>query len=169
MKTYDGPVSDHFDGLTFFDPDGAPPRSLGEVLRWQLGARGQRADWPDWVPNSRADTPPARVEGDKVRLSFVGHASWLIQAGGLNILVDPVWSSRVSPVSFAGPKRHNDPASPSRSCRRSTSCWFRTVITIIWTSRRCRGSRKLFAARGDATRQRRDDAQRRLLHQGRSV
>ena len=34
MKTYDGPVSDHFDGLTFFDPDGAPPRSLGEVLRW---------------------------------------------------------------------------------------------------------------------------------------
>jgi len=109
MKTYDGPVSDHFDGLTFFDPDGAPPRSLGEVLRWQLGGRGQRADWPDWVPNPHADTPPQRVEGDKVRLSFVGHVSWLVQAGGLNILVDPVWSSRVSPVSFAGPKRHNDP------------------------------------------------------------
>ena len=29
MKTYDGPVSDHFDGLHFFDPDGAPPKSLG--------------------------------------------------------------------------------------------------------------------------------------------
>jgi hypothetical protein len=26
MKTYDGPVSDHFDGLQFFDPDGAPPK-----------------------------------------------------------------------------------------------------------------------------------------------
>jgi L-ascorbate metabolism protein UlaG (beta-lactamase superfamily) len=109
MKTYDGPVSDHFDGLTFFDPDGAPPRSLGEVLRWQLGGRGQRATWPDWAPSPHADTPPERVAGDKVRLSFVGHASWLIQTGGLNILVDPVWSSRVSPVSFAGPKRHNDP------------------------------------------------------------
>src|SRR4029079_19545071 len=35
--------------------------------------------------------------------------SWLIQAGGLNILVDPVWSMRVSPVAWAGPKRHNDP------------------------------------------------------------
>src|SRR3954469_19399295 len=81
MKTYDGPVSDHFDGLTFFDPDGAPPRSLGEVLRWQLGGRGNRADWPDRVPNPNADTPPARVEGDKARLSFVGHASWLIQTG----------------------------------------------------------------------------------------
>ncbi|QIO30536.1 MBL fold metallo-hydrolase [Bradyrhizobium sp. 1(2017)] len=109
MKTYDGPVSDHFDGLHFFDPDGAPPRSLGEVLRWQLGGRGQRAAWPDWAPSPHADTPPARVDGDKVRLSFVGHASWLIQTGGLNILVDPVWSTRVSPVAWAGPKRHNDP------------------------------------------------------------
>ena len=44
-----------------------------------------------------------------MRLSFVGHASWLIQTSGLNILVDPVWSERVSPFSFAGPKRHNDP------------------------------------------------------------
>jgi L-ascorbate metabolism protein UlaG (beta-lactamase superfamily) len=33
----------------------------------------------------------------------------LIQTGGLNILVDPVWSIRASPFSFAGPKRHNDP------------------------------------------------------------
>ena len=56
-----------------------------------------------------ADTPPPRVDGNKVRLSFVGHASWLIQTAGLNILVDPVWSMRASPVSFAGPKRHNDP------------------------------------------------------------
>ena len=36
MKIYDGPVSDHFDGTQFFDPDGVPPKSLGEVLRWQL-------------------------------------------------------------------------------------------------------------------------------------
>src|SRR3954468_22836557 len=109
MKTYDGPASDHFNGLNFFDPDGVPPKSLGEVLRWQFGGKRQRASWPDWAPSPHADTPPARVDGDKVRLSFVGHASWLIQAGGLNILVDPVWSMRVSTVSIAGPKRHNDP------------------------------------------------------------
>ena len=47
--------------------------------------------------------------GDKVRLSFVGHASWLIQTAGLNILIDPVWSARASPFVWAGPKRHNDP------------------------------------------------------------
>jgi len=109
MKTYDGPASDHFNGLHFFDPDGAPPKSLREVLRWQFDGGRQRAKWPDWAPSAHADTPPERVDGDKVRLSFVGHASWLIQAGGLNILIDPVWSMRVSPVAWAGPKRHNDP------------------------------------------------------------
>jgi L-ascorbate metabolism protein UlaG (beta-lactamase superfamily) len=109
MKTYDGPISDHFDGLNFFDPDGVPPKSLGEVLRWQFGSGRQRAEWPEWVPSPYADTPPPRVNGGKVRLSFVGHASWLIQTSGLNILIDPVWSARVSPVSFAGPKRHNNP------------------------------------------------------------
>jgi L-ascorbate metabolism protein UlaG (beta-lactamase superfamily) len=44
-----------------------------------------------------------------VRLAFIGHASWLIQTAGLNILVDPVWSERASPFTFAGPKRVNDP------------------------------------------------------------
>jgi L-ascorbate metabolism protein UlaG (beta-lactamase superfamily) len=109
MKTYDGPISDHFDGERFFDADGVPPKSLGEVLSWQFGGKRERAAWPDWVQNEHADTPPRRVEGGKVRLSFVGHASWLIQTGGLNVLVDPVWSMRASPVGFAGPKRHNDP------------------------------------------------------------
>jgi hypothetical protein len=36
MKPYDGPISDHFDGTHFFDPDGAPPKTLGQVLRWQF-------------------------------------------------------------------------------------------------------------------------------------
>src|ERR1700692_3986987 len=104
IKSYAGPPSDHFDGMHFFDPDGAPPKSLGEVLRWQFGSGRQRQKWPEWVPSPYADTPPPRVSGDRVRLSFVGHASWLIQTAGLNILADPVWSARASPLSFAGPK-----------------------------------------------------------------
>ena len=109
MKTYDGPLSDHFGGTCFFDPHGAPPKKLSEVLRWQFGSGRQRQAWPDWVPSPYADTPPPRVTGGKVRLSFVGHASWLIQAASHNILIDPIWSERASPFSFAGPKRHNDP------------------------------------------------------------
>ncbi len=109
MKTYDGPVSDHFDGTHFFDPDGSPPKSLAQVLRWQFGSGRERNAWPEWAPSAYADTPPPRVSGDKVRLSFVGHASWLIQTAGLNILIDPVWSDRASPYTFIGPKRHNAP------------------------------------------------------------
>jgi L-ascorbate metabolism protein UlaG (beta-lactamase superfamily) len=109
MRSYEGPVSDHFNGAHFFDPDGVPPKTLREVLRWQFGGDRNRAKWPDWVPSPFSDTPPPRVEGTKARLCFIGHASWLIQTAGLNILVDPVWSTRVSPFSFAGPKRHNDP------------------------------------------------------------
>jgi L-ascorbate metabolism protein UlaG (beta-lactamase superfamily) len=109
MKTYAGPVSDHFDGERFFDPDGVPPKSLGDLLRWQFGRDRQRQAWPEWAPSPHADTPPAQVAGDRVRLSFVGHASWLIQTAGLNILIDPVWSGRASPFGFAGPKRVNDP------------------------------------------------------------
>lgn len=107
MKFYQGLVTDHFDGTQFFDPDGVPPKSLLDVLRWRFTHKP--AKWPDWAPSPFADTPPQRVSGDGARLSYVGHASWLIQTDGLNILVDPVWSERVSPVSFAGPKRHNDP------------------------------------------------------------
>jgi L-ascorbate metabolism protein UlaG (beta-lactamase superfamily) len=109
MRNYDGPISDHFDGTRFYDPDGSPPKSLGEVLRWQFGRNRQRQPWPEWAPSPYADTPPPRVTGDKVRLSFVGHASWLIQTSGLNILIDPVWSDRAAPFTFAGPKRHNAP------------------------------------------------------------
>lgn len=107
MKTYAGPLSDHFDGTYFFDPDGSPPKKLWEVLRWQVTK--QAAKWPERAPSPYADTPPPQVNGGKVRFSYVGHASWLIQTAGLNILVDPVWSERASPVSFAGPRRVNDP------------------------------------------------------------
>ncbi len=109
MRNYEGPASDHFDGRLFFDPDGSPPKSLGDVLRWQFGRDRRRQPWPEWAPSPYVDTPPPRVSADKVRLSFVGHASWLIQTSGLNILIDPVWSDRASPLSFAGPKRHNAP------------------------------------------------------------
>ncbi|MFT9417975.1 MBL fold metallo-hydrolase [Acetobacter sp.] len=46
---------------------------------------------------------------DALRITMVGHATVLIQAAGLNILTDPVWSERASPLRWAGPKRVNAP------------------------------------------------------------
>src|SRR6202047_4565330 len=110
-RYYNGPVSDHFDGERFFDPHGAPPRSRRDVLRWMADRtlRGTRAKWPGWAPSPYADRPPARVEGADWRICYVGHASFLIQTSGLNILLDPIWSKRASPFRFLGPERVNDP------------------------------------------------------------
>ncbi|MCA3643932.1 MAG: MBL fold metallo-hydrolase [Methylobacterium sp.] len=106
---YSGPVSDHFDGQRFFLPGGDGPRSFRDFLRWQFGEKA--AEWPASFPSPHpADMPPAKVEGDRLRVSFIGHASFLIQTGGVNILLDPQFSERASPVSFAGPKRVNPPA-----------------------------------------------------------
>ncbi|MGF7154721.1 L-ascorbate metabolism protein UlaG (beta-lactamase superfamily) [Novosphingobium gossypii] len=42
-------------------------------------------------------------------VTMIDHAHLLIQAGGLNILTDPVWSDRTSPIAFAGPRRLTAP------------------------------------------------------------
>ena len=108
-RYYQGPVSDHFDGERFFDPFGVPPRSRRDLLRWHLERRGTRAKWPASAPSPYADRPPPRVDGASWRICYVGHASFLIQTAGCNILLDPVWSQRASPFRFLGPRRVNDP------------------------------------------------------------
>ncbi len=108
-RYYSGPISDHFDGKVFFNPGGEEPRGFSDLLRWQLG--GGKIEWPR--PAQAADVvttkPESRVEGRQLVVTMVGHATLLIQTAGLNILTDPVWSERASPVSFAGPKRNNPP------------------------------------------------------------
>jgi L-ascorbate metabolism protein UlaG (beta-lactamase superfamily) len=106
-RYYDGPVSDHFDGTHFFDRDGMAPKRFTDLLRWW--ATNERVTWPAQAPSRFSDRPPARVDGAQWRISYVGHASLLIQTAGLNVLIDPVWSERASPYSFAGPKRVNPP------------------------------------------------------------
>jgi L-ascorbate metabolism protein UlaG (beta-lactamase superfamily) len=107
-RYYDGPVSDHFDGTRFFNPNGAEPNGFGDFLRWQFG--GDRARWPRvWPDTPRFAVPERRVSGDAMRVTMVGHATMLIQTAEANILTDPVWSRRASPVGFAGPARVNPP------------------------------------------------------------
>jgi L-ascorbate metabolism protein UlaG (beta-lactamase superfamily) len=105
---YAGPVSDHFDGQIFFNPGGTPPGSFRNLLRWQFS--GEKKDWPASRPSPFAKAKPAAsVAQNQMVITHIGHASFLFQISGVNILVDPVWSERTSPVSFAGPKRVNEP------------------------------------------------------------
>jgi L-ascorbate metabolism protein UlaG (beta-lactamase superfamily) len=104
-KYYSGPPNDHFDGLRFFNlghPD--TDRGLRDLLRWRF--RETAATWPTSVPVEQV-VPPARVDG--LRITMVGHATTLVQASGINVLTDPLWSDRASPVRFAGPRRITAP------------------------------------------------------------
>lgn len=73
--------------------------------------RTTAADWPDKVELKKKEvTPPERSQ--ELRVYYVNHATFLIQYQGINILTDPVFSQRVSPLSWAGPKRVIDPGVP---------------------------------------------------------
>jgi L-ascorbate metabolism protein UlaG (beta-lactamase superfamily) len=105
---YQGPPSDHFDGVQFFNPSGVRPKGPGAFLKWQFGERGEA--WPvSFRSPFPLDLPPARFDKEGARVVHVGHASFLIQTRGKNLLLDPVWAERASPFSFAGPRRVNPP------------------------------------------------------------
>ncbi len=45
-------------------------------------------------------------------ITFINHSTFLIQLKGINILTDPIWSERASPLSWIGPRRHRAPGIP---------------------------------------------------------
>lgn len=97
-------VSDHFDGRCFHNPERVPHGALG-FLKWM--ATSKRTRWPDQIPVTPAEKPPAAVQ-EGIRATFVTHATVLIQVDGVNFLTDPIWSKRCSPVQFFGPRRHRE-------------------------------------------------------------
>lgn len=105
---YSGVPSDHFDGRTFFNPDGKSPRNLSDFMKWKVLEK--RQNWPETYKSIFNGTvPKQRVFGNSVEVTLIGHATLLIQVNGINLITDPVFSERASPVQFAGPKRINPP------------------------------------------------------------
>jgi len=109
-RYHNGPASRHFDGAHFSNPDGvietpAPPgqRRTGFIMRWLIGT-DDRPEWPDAV--AVKPSKPASFAAPKgMTATWIGHATVLVQAGGLNILTDPIWSEHASPFPPLGPKR----------------------------------------------------------------
>lgn len=110
---YRGPVSGHFDGTRFFNPDkedttALPTRGTRTGFFWrQLTGSDGRPEWPERVATPQAK-PAARVTGDAMVATWVGHATVLVQANGLNILTDPIWAESAGPFGM-GPKRATRP------------------------------------------------------------
>lgn len=80
------------------------PLGAGGFFKWML-TRSRRKALVESVP-AEPDTPTRlSADTDKPAITWVGHSTFLIQLPGLNLLTDPIWSPRASPVSFAGPRR----------------------------------------------------------------
>ena len=102
--------SDHFDGNSFVNPGNLDGHTYFDVLKWWFSGNDKgfwknirEKDSPNHsIPTSQAAT-------DNLHITFVNHATFLIQVDGMNILTDPIWSERASPFQWIGPKRMRKP------------------------------------------------------------
>ena len=100
------PATDHFDGNRFFNPHAPHGKTSSDIQRWRR--ERQKAAWPKRVVDPVLP-PPGLAAADRISVTFIGHSTFLVQAGGIRILFDPIWSERCSPIWFVGPRRVRSP------------------------------------------------------------
>jgi L-ascorbate metabolism protein UlaG (beta-lactamase superfamily) len=83
---------------------------LVRVLRWLLTRRP--AAWPEQVENTAAPVWPGSIAPGQVAVTFINHASFLLQTRSLTWLTDPIFAERASPVRWTGPRRVRLPGAP---------------------------------------------------------
>lgn len=96
---------------------GVKPPAPTQILKWglRLGPKEQAAVERSRVPDGAAPVVAAALAritaplADAMQFTWVGHATWLIQVGGLNILTDPIWSRFCSPVPLWSLRRRVAP------------------------------------------------------------
>lgn len=85
-----------------------------DFLKWTLLERPRnrvdRSAEPRTFPVAKPSFVFPRAEPSRLTITWVGHSSFLLQIGGLNLLLDPIWSRRASPFQFVGPGRRVPPA-----------------------------------------------------------
>ena len=96
--------SDHYDGSRFHNPNPVEPPSFYFVAKHILFGRNK-----EWIYDSLGIQEPSPVisnlDIENLSITWIGHATTLIQFGGKNILTDPVWSDTVGLFGFFGPNR----------------------------------------------------------------
>src|SRR5690606_20749266 len=103
------PISDHYDGKRFFNPNGPGLKSFWNLLKWKFTS--DRKDWQERLPRKNYPYRPL-AQGEKVSATFINHSTFLLEFQDLCVLTDPVYSERASPLSFFGPKRVIAPGLP---------------------------------------------------------
>jgi len=78
--------------------------------RWRNGRPDPMTGYQPQVV--RPDLARLRANGAHPSVTWIGHATLLVRIGGQNVLTDPQFSERASPLSFMGPRRAVPPAIP---------------------------------------------------------
>jgi L-ascorbate metabolism protein UlaG (beta-lactamase superfamily) len=99
-----------FDGKKFNNIEPFSDKSFFTVLWWRLKRAFTAESWPDETPQVFFEPETSRSK--ELKVSVIGHATALIQVDNINILTDPHFSKRASPISWAGPKRVVKPGIP---------------------------------------------------------
>jgi N-acyl-phosphatidylethanolamine-hydrolysing phospholipase D len=90
------------------------PAGFRDFLKWRFVERRSRRIAPnpprDSLPTKKPVIVTPRAEDGYRSVTWVGHATVLLQLGRLNVLTDPMWSERASPVRWMGPRRLMAPA-----------------------------------------------------------
>lgn len=86
-----------------------PHPDKGSFWAWQWERlRGSLPQPPEggWqLPSVKTDPTLLRAPDTNPSVTWIGHATMLVRLAGKNMLFDPIFSERASPVSFAGPRR----------------------------------------------------------------
>jgi len=96
---------DHFDRKRFSNLGGTEGQPFSAVPRMLLEPR---TPWPRSV-DGPPQQPPA-LDAAAAAITFIGHATFLIQTHAGNLLTDPMYSERAGPLSLLGPRRVRRPA-----------------------------------------------------------
>lgn len=80
---------------------------MRDFLRWMLTRTAPPK--PRAQPLHPNDPGKLRANEERPTLTWIGHSTFLIQLEGVNLLTDPIFTKRASPVYFAGPKRVTPP------------------------------------------------------------
>lgn len=99
-----GPVTDHFDGTFFYNPEPSTLYKTSNLLQW-LRERHSKGDYPKVQKLTHHPQLAPQVDGQDWEVTMVNHSTMLIRTAGLNILTDPIWSDYTSPVQGFGPRR----------------------------------------------------------------